>query len=61
MHPVRSDFSPGILAGIVTCPNCKRKMLKNTSTTSYKSKTAQLAITNESSLHVFLVASILNI
>lgn len=36
MHPVRTDFSPGILAGIITCPNCKRKMLKNTSNANYK-------------------------
>ncbi|MFN7249506.1 MAG: recombinase family protein [Anaerobacillus sp.] len=36
MHPVRTDFSPGILAGIITCPHCKRKLLKNTSNAKYK-------------------------
>ncbi len=36
MHPVRTDFSPGILAGLITCPHCKRKMLKNTSNAKYK-------------------------
>lgn len=38
MHPVRTDFAPGILAGLITCPHCKRKMLKNTSNAKYKKK-----------------------
>lgn len=37
-HPVRTDFSPGILAGLITCPYCKRKMMKNTSNAKYKKK-----------------------
>lgn len=35
-HPLRTDFSPGILAGVVTCPHCKKKMLKNTSSRKYE-------------------------
>ncbi|MBB6451769.1 DNA invertase Pin-like site-specific DNA recombinase/flagellar biosynthesis/type III secretory pathway chaperone [Salirhabdus euzebyi] len=37
-HPVRTDFAPGILAGLITCPHCGRKMLKNTSSQKYKKK-----------------------
>lgn len=43
MHPVRTDFSPGILAGIITCPHCKRKMLKNTSSAKYKKQDGSMS------------------
>lgn len=42
-HPVRSDFSPGTLTGILTCPTCKRKMLKNTSNKRYKKKDGSIS------------------
>jgi site-specific DNA recombinase len=49
-HPVRTAFSPGILAGIVTCPICGRKMMKNGGPKTYIKQSGEISVYHQSFL-----------